>query len=219
MENCVRKLEKTSLDEATRLMIAPLETLLRPLNEQIEEVERKLLQLCEQEPVIMRLMTAPGVALIVAAGFVSVIDEARRFRRAHEVESYLGLVPSEDTSVKRRLGSITKEGNSYLRALLIQAAWCILRQGEEANPLALWGHMVARRRGKRIAVVAVARRLAGILWALWRDGTVFEPARIGQASARGIKQHSQSLAVQAQELARAAKKTRRARNSMTVTVP
>jgi len=204
------KLQETELDEATRLLIRPLESLLGALAERIGEVETKLAQLCEQEPVAMRLMTAPGVGLIVSAGFVSVIDEARRFRRAHEVESYVGLVPSEDSSGgKRRLGAISKRGNSYLRALLVQAAWCILRQKDEANPLVLWGHQVERRRGSRIAVVAVARRLVGILWAMWRDGTVFDPARVGQMSAIGLKFYSLKLGLQATAMARATKKAAR----------
>jgi transposase len=191
------------------MLISPLEGQLGSLNERIDEVERKLVQLCAQEPVITWLMTTPGVAMIVAAAYVSVIDEARRFRDAHEVESYLGLVPSEDTTGgKRRLGAISKEGNSYLRALLVQASWCILRQ-DDTNPLAVWGRLVARRRGKRVAVVAVARRLAGILWALWRDGSVFDPARLGCCSAVGLELHAQDVAFQAAALARAAKKAPR----------
>jgi transposase len=207
-----RKLQQAPLEEATRLLITPMEGLLRPLNERIDEVERKLVHLCAQEPVITRLMTTPGVAMIVAAAFVSVIDEARRFRRAHEVESYLGLVPSEDTTGgKRRLGAISKQGNSYLRALLVQASWCILRQ-DDTNSLALWGRMVAQRRGKRIAVVALARRLTGILWAMWRDQSVFDSARVGRSSAAGLKLHAQDVAFQAAALARATKKVPRLRS-------
>jgi hypothetical protein len=83
----------------------------------------------------MQLTTTPGVGPIVAASFVSVVDDAYRFRRAHQVESYLGLVPSEDTTGgKRRLGAISKQGNSYLRALLVQAAWVIMRQPGRQNP-------------------------------------------------------------------------------------
>lgn len=209
VEDFWRRLQQAPLEPATRMLISPLEGQLGSLNERIDEVERKLVQLCAQEPVITWLMTTPGVAMIVAAAYVSVIDEARRFRDAHEVESYLGLVPSEDTTGgKRRLGAISKEGNSYLRALLVQASWCILRQ-DDTNPLAVWGRLVARRRGKRVAVVAVARRLAGILWALWRDGSVFDPARLGCCSAVGLELHAQDVAFQAAALARAAKKAPR----------
>ena len=73
-------------------------------------------------------MTAPGAGVVVAAAFVSVIDEARRFRNAHQVQSYLGLVPEEEsTGDRRRLGSISKAGNSYLRSLLVEAAWVVIK--------------------------------------------------------------------------------------------
>jgi hypothetical protein len=165
----------------------------------------------QKEPVIARLTTAPGVGLIVAAMFVSVIDEAKRFRNAHQVESYLGLVPSEDTSGgghKQRLGSITKHGNVYARTMLVQAAWAILRKSPSSDPLARWGHSVAERRGKRIAVIALARRLTGVLWAMWRTGTVYEAARVGIASAQGIARHAQALEVEASAMKRAAAKDR-----------
>ena len=69
--------------------------------------------------------------------------------------------------------------------MLVQAAWCILR-GRGADPLRAWARQIERRRGKRIAVVALARRLAGVLWAMWRDDNVYDPARLGTASARGL---------------------------------
>jgi transposase len=178
------------------------------LDPHIMKMDRKLETLCATEPVVLRLRTAPGVGLIVAAAFVSVVDNAKRFRHAHQVEAYLGLVPSEHTSVHRRLGSITKQGNSYLRALLIQAAWCILRSRGQ-DPLALWAKAIAQRRGKRIAVVALARRLVGVLWAMWRDHTVYDPARLAHAGALGVQQQVQTLEQQQKALERASRKNRR----------
>jgi transposase len=180
------------------MLVEPLAKVLGELTPQIATVERKLEQLCAVEPVIQRLRTTPGVALIVAAAFVSVIDEAKRFRRAHDVEAYVGLVPSENTSVHRRLGSITKQGNSYLRALLVQAAHAVLRLRTD-DPLKRWGEAVEQRRGKRIAVVAVARRLVGILWAMWRDGSVYHPTKLGLATATGLASHAGELAAEAGE--------------------
>lgn len=175
-------------------------------------VEQKLAQVCAREPVIELLCTAPGVSLIVAAAFVSVIDEAHRFRHAHEVESYLGLVPCEDTTGGRqRLGRITKAGNPYLRALLVQAAWSVLRQRNADDPLRQWGEAIAARRGKRIAVIAVARRLTGVLWAMWRRDTVYDPALLGQSSVRGLQRQAQSTGLRATAMARAATKLSRRR--------
>jgi transposase len=85
------------------------------------------------------------------------------------------------------------------------AAWGILRL-RTSDPLKTWAEALAERRGKRVAVIALARRLAGVLWALWRDGTVYDPAAIGKASARGTEKEAQSTYLRAQAIARAAAK-------------
>jgi transposase len=205
-----RTVEGVALGEELRLLVAPLLEVIRVLDPRIVEMDHKLEALCASEPVVLRMCTTPGVGLIVAAAFVSVIDDAKRFRHAHQVEAYLGLVPSEHTSVQRRLGSITKQGNSYLRALLIQGAWCILRSRGQ-DPLALWAKAIAQRRGKRIAVVALARRLVGVLWAMWRDRTVYDPERLAHAAVRGLERQVQTLEQQQRALERAARKNRRHR--------
>jgi transposase len=197
-DHFLEHLRQTPLDETTRALITPLDEALKALNPQIALVNAKLEQLCAEEPVIKRLGTVPGVGLIVAAAFVSVIDEAKRFRGAHQVESYLGLVPSENTSVKRRLGAITKQGNSYVRALLVEAAQCVFRLRAD-DPLKRWGQSVEQRGGKRKAVVAVARRLAGILWAMWRDGTVYNPTKLGLTAAAGLSSHARALTHEAEQ--------------------
>lgn len=147
---------------------------------QIKVAERNIKKLAESDPVCVRLMTVPGVGPITSLRFVSALDEAVRFPSAHRAESYLGLVPGESSSSEsqHRL-SITKAGQSGTRWTLVQAAWS-LRIGcrsERARPLQLWANEVEKRRGRRIATVALARKLAGILFAIWRDGTTFDPAR------------------------------------------
>jgi transposase len=211
----VAKLKSTRLDEHTRELVAPLAQALEVIGEQLAVVELKLEALCAREPVILDLCTTPGVGPVVSAVFVSVIDEAHRFSRAHQVESYLGLVPGEDSSGgRRRIGAITKQGNSYARAMLVEAAWCILRLGDDSDPLKRWGEAIAARRGKRIAVVALARRLAGVMWAMWRDGTVYESARLGRGMARGLEREAQSLDLRAHALRRAASKTARRKRAL-----
>lgn len=192
-------LRATKLDAETRSLVLPLEAALEVLTPQIAEVTKKIEQLCVTEPVIQRLGTAPGVGLIVAAAFVSVIDEAKRFKNAHQVESYLGLVPSENTSGKRRIGAITKQGNSYVRALLVEAAHGVFRQRAE-DPLKRWAQALEKRAGRRKATIAVARRLAGILWAMWRDGSAYAPAKLGLASAAGLSDKARTLSHQAEQL-------------------
>lgn len=200
-------LEKAPLAEETRMLIAPLVETLRAADKQIAAVDEELAALGKADPTICLCATAPGVALVVAATFVSTIDDANRFRDAHSVASYLGLVPGERTTGgKQKLGAITKRGNAQARCMLVQAAWHILRAGSKDDPLHRWGMHIATKRGKKIASVALARRLAGVLWAMWRDGTVYDPALVGRASATGFRRASQDLSVVAEAMGRAVKK-------------
>lgn len=104
---------------------------------------------------------------------------------AHQVQSYLGLVPSERSSGERQMrGRITKAGNTYLRTLLIQTAVRLLRyRPPKAYQLWEWAEKIAARRGKNVARVALARRLAGVLFAMMRDANPYVPLRSGAAAA------------------------------------
>jgi transposase len=159
-------------------------------------------------------LLTPGVAVIVAATFVSVVDDAKRFRNAHAVSAYLGLVPGENTTGgKQRLGSITKHGNVHARAMLVQSAWQILRAGDPDDPLRRWAADLAKTRGKKIAAVALARRLAGVLWAMWRDGTVYDPGLQARKSTKGLQAGAQAHELRAHAMARVAKKIQRRERS------
>ena len=182
-------------------VLEPLLKQLDAINPELAAAEAKLAELCETEPVVKILMTAPGVGPIIAASFVSVIDDAKRFRSPHHVESYVGLVPNEDSSGgKRRLGAISKKGNPYLRSLLVEGAWVILRHRDHHEPLRVWAEAVAERRGRKIAVTALARRLVGVLWAMWRDSKPYDPNLLAAASSRGTRRLAQTLQVQARNL-------------------
>lgn len=153
------------------------------LTTQIAEADKDLEEAAKANQNTARLMTAPGVGPVTALRFVAALDEQSRFPDAHRVESYIGLTPGEDSSSERqRRTSITKAGAPKLRWSLIQAAWS-LRRCRRNDPIVLWSREVEKRRGKRVAVVALARKLAGILYAMWRDGTVYNPLRA--ADARG----------------------------------
>jgi transposase len=202
-----RNVRKTRLADPLQLLLEPLLATLECLEVQLGKIEQELSRLCRSEPMIVRLCTTPGVGPIVAACFVAVIDDAKRFRHAHQVESYLGLVPSEEsTGGRRRIGAITKKGNSYLRALLVQAAHTILRSSHKDDPLYQWGQAVVERRGKRIGVVAVARRLVGILWAIWRDGATYDPDVLQRRGSRGLRSNAQKIQSQAEALERVSRK-------------
>ncbi len=213
-EHFVERVEQAELAEPVRMLVQPWVLLVKELSKQIAVVEKKLLQLCDQDQTVTLLSTAPGVSLVVAAAFVSVVDEAKRFKRAHELESYLGLVPQEKSSGgKQRLGSISKAGNPYLRSLLVQSAWSVLRQKDEDDPLKKWGLAIAQKRGKRIAVVAVARRLAGILWAMWRNGCVYDPQVLAAASHAGLQRAAQDAQLRSKAMQRAEQKLSRRKRS------
>ena len=174
------RITELDLSPALTTELAPLFAVYAPLNEQITAADRRIAAAVATDPIAARLATAPGVGPVTASAFVATIDDITRFRSAHELEAYLGLVPSERSSgEKRQLGRITKAGNSRMRWLLVEAGWQILRsKSPETAALRAWTRPIAQRRGKRIAVVALARRLAGILYAMWRDGVPYNAQRI-----------------------------------------
>jgi transposase len=154
--------------------------LIEVLNTQIAEADAEVKSWATADETCTRLMTVPGVGPLTALRFVAALDDVARFESAHQVESYLGLVPGESSSSERQQRlSITKAGPRALRWVLVQAAWALhLRcRRPEAIPLQLWAHRIEQRRGRRTAIIALARKLAGILFALWRDGSIYEGSR------------------------------------------
>jgi transposase len=144
---------------------------------QIKEADRQLRTFADAHPICRRLMTVPGIGPVTAVRFVAAIDDPTRFHSAHRVESYLGLTPGEhSSSARERRTGITKAGPSALRRTLVQAAWSLLRSRPN-EPMVIWATQIAARRNRFVAVVALARKLVGILFAMWRDGTAYRPAR------------------------------------------
>ena len=131
------------------------------MSERVEEEAGKC-------PTAQRLMTHPGVGPLTALAFVLMVGQAERFHCGNQVASYLGLVPEEDSSGEhRRLGHISKQGNSLLRFLLVEAAQVTVRSDPQWR--GKYFHL-ALRRGRKIAKVAMARRLAVRLYWMWRKG-------------------------------------------------
>ena len=130
--------------------------------------------------VVRRLTTLPGIGPITASAYVAALDDAARFSGAAQVASYLGLVPREYSSgEQQRRGHVMHSAHPYVEALLVQAAWRILRvKDPRTAALRTWADVIARRRGKKIAIVAWARRLARVLFAMWRDEVAYGPVRI-----------------------------------------
>ena len=173
----LKRLARLELSASLREEIAPLLLLLQSLNEQIKQADLRLRALAEGDEVLQRLRTVPGVGVVTATSFVSTLDDAARFAGPKQARAYLGLVPSERSSGERQQrGHISKAGPGRARHMLVEAAWTILRRRGPSNAaLHDWAAAIAARRGSRVAVVALARKLAGILYAMWRDATSFTP--------------------------------------------
>src|SRR5712671_912474 len=142
--------------------------LLDRMNPTIEELTRAIEQEAKKWPEVLRLMTHPGVGPLTALAFVLIIGTWERFPRGKQIGSYIGLVPTEDSSADhQRLGHISKQGNALLRFLLVEAAQAATR----CNPD--WRRRyihLAMRRQRNIAKVAMARRLAVRMYWMWRNG-------------------------------------------------
>lgn len=147
----------------------------------IAEADKELSAFAKGHLICQLLMTMPGVGPITSIRFLSALDDVRRFSNGHRMQSYLGLTPGEHSSSdNRRITSITKAGSTPLRWVLVQAAWSFWRTRSE-DPNVKWAKKVAERRGKPIAIVALARRMAGILRAMWLSG---EPYTVGHSLMR-----------------------------------
>jgi transposase len=175
-----KRIAALELSDTLAAELMPLFQVLAPINEQIDAADWRIVELSKEDPAVALLMTAPSIGPVTASAVVATVDDISRFQSAHEFEAFLGLVPGERSSgEKRRVGKITKAGNSRVRYLLVEAGWRIMRsKGEETAALRAWAVLIAARRGKRIAVVALARRLAGILYAMWRDNSAYHAANV-----------------------------------------
>jgi transposase len=164
------------LESLPSYVMAQIEAL-AALNEKVIASEKRIQGLAEGDELCRRLMTVPGVGPSTAVRFVAAIDDVSRFDSAAKVASYFGLVPGESSSSERQQRlSITKAGPASVRWVLGQAAWALQVRSRHpsARPLQLWAAEITRKHGRRIATIALARKLAGILYALWRDGTTYQ---------------------------------------------
>lgn len=140
----------------------------------------KLLQMhSRRTKVISRLETIPGVGAATAAAFVATVDDPHRFESAEKVASYLGLTPSVYQSGEAEYrGRITKTGDKLLRWLLVEAAHVMLSRSKVESELRTWGLKLKEAKGAGKAHVAVARRLCGVMWKMWKDEVDFYPERV-----------------------------------------
>ncbi len=141
-------------------------------------IRAELTRLAAQMPDTQLLLTVPGIGVLTATALVAFVGDPGRFRSGRHFAAYLGLTPREhSTGQVRRLGPISKHGNTYVRLLLIHGARSALRAGTVAqhpDDLRTWARAVAARKGHNVAAVALANKLARVCWRVWRDQRSFE---------------------------------------------
>src|SRR6266849_854834 len=162
------QLEKLQLAPWASRRRQDLLELLDRMNPTIEELTSAVEREAKRRPEVLRLMTHPGVGPLTALAFVLIIGTWERFPRGKQIGNYVGMIPSEDSSAgKQRLGHISKQGNSLLRFLLVEAAQAAARVHPDWRRRYI--HL-AMRRHRSIAKVAMGRRLAVRLYWMWRNG-------------------------------------------------
>jgi transposase len=165
--------------ETLRPFFAELCREIRQIETRIHQVEQQLAAISRQLPVVAQLLSIPGVGLLTATALLAFIGDIRRFPSARHLASYLGLTPREYSSgLKRRLGRISKRGDGYLRTLLIHGARSVLLHARNSQPdtLRRWANDLAKSHVHNKAAVAVANKMARIVWAVWTRSQPYQPA-------------------------------------------
>lgn len=168
----------SGIPDAIRPALSEARDEILELERRMRSVELQLRALARQIPEVRKLQTIPGIGLITGTALVAFIGDVRRFPSPRHFASYLGLTPKERSSgLRRRIGAISKKGDVYLRMLLTHGARSVLwraRSLETLDRLRAWALRLERLRGHNKATIALANKLARIVWAVWRHDTEFE---------------------------------------------
>jgi transposase len=167
----------SGIPDAIRPALADLCHDIRALVERIHELERRIAAMAKHSPAVARLQTIPGVGLLIATAVLAFVGDIHRFPSGRHFASYLGLTPREHSSGSRRwLGGISKRGDSYLRTLLIHGARSSIAHAH-SNPdpdrLRAWALKLEKASGAKTAAVALANKMARILWAVLKHDRDF----------------------------------------------
>ena len=171
-EGRIKELVENLPDLAT--LAEPLIIVRRVLHEQLGILHRRLLDIVRNDDVCRRLMTVPGVGPVVALTYRATVDVPARFKNSKAVGASFGLTPSRHQSGESdRPGAISRCGDEMMRVMLYEAAQVMLTRTNKWSWLKAWAMKIARHRGMKKAIVALARRLAVIMHRMWVDGTEF----------------------------------------------
>ena len=177
--------ETSGLSTGLREALEPLLREVESLNERIQEYDRRIAKMAKQTyPETALLKQVKGVGDLIATAYVLTIEDPHRFRKSRDAGCFVGLQPGRRNSGESEPQMrISKEGDEYLRTLLVQGAHYILGPFGKDSDLRRWGQKLSARGGKNAkkrAVVAVARKLAVLLHRLWVSGEAYEPLRNSQ---------------------------------------
>jgi len=166
------------LIEEKPALVAVVEPLLKArevIEQQVADLDRKVMRLARSDDQVRRFMTTPGIGPITALSYLATIDDPTRFGKSRNVGAYVGLTTRRYASGEIDwTGRISKCGDKLLRSYLFEAANVLLTRVAKWSTLKAWGMRIAKRNGIRKAKVAVARKLAVILHRMWIDGTEFQ---------------------------------------------
>ncbi|MEP2030428.1 MAG: IS110 family transposase [Paracoccaceae bacterium] len=164
------------MDEVLTHALVPLLDARLVLYQHFLELDRRVKRATTQDDVCMRMMTVPGVGPIASLTFKAAVDDPKRFKRSRIVGAHFGLTPRRYQSGEHdNPGRISKAGDRDVRAALYAAANALLMRTMAGSQFKSWGMRLMRTKGRRRAVVAVARKLAVLLHRMWTDGTEFRP--------------------------------------------
>ena len=168
--------------------------LLEAIDGQLQAMEKKLDELGAADPAVVRLQSIKGVGPRLAETVVACLDDPHRFKNANQVGSYAGLVPKQlESGEMKRVGRITRRGSTLLRGMLVEVAWMVYRHNAWARAFVLKVSRVMKSR-KRIAIVALARKLLVKMWAMLRDGTTWQEPGNSDEGPRRRKNKCEGLA-------------------------
>jgi transposase len=170
-----------SIPTALHPALAELLAEITQLQQRCEDIDRQLRTLTQEDPIVQQLLEIPGVGPLTATAMRSALVDVQRFPSGRHLASWLGLTAREHSSgERRRLGRISKQGDPYLRTLLVHGARAVLiaaqaakRRGQKLDRLRTWALDTLERCGHNKAAVALANKLARIIWATWKHARVF----------------------------------------------
>ena len=164
--------------EEARTCLEFLVAQLRLVNLQVLETDRKIRTSARSTEVGRRLMTIPGVGPVLASALIATVAEPKAFKSGRNLAAWIGLVPKQNSSGgKERLGGITKQGDRYLRQLLVVGALAVVRYAERHGTRRPWLVQLLAKRPTKVATVALANKIARIVWAIMTNGESYrEPA-------------------------------------------